>query len=81
MTTIADAPRTTPVRVGRVVTGLVTAFLTFDAAIHIANIAPVVEGSRTLGFDPAVMPYVGVLELALVGLHLARRTSVVGLSC
>jgi len=39
-----------------VITALVAAFLLFDAVIHILHIAPVVEGSRTLGFDVDVMP-------------------------
>jgi hypothetical protein len=83
MTTIA-APRpaattrTGAARAGLVVTVLVSAFLLFDAVIHVLNIEPVVEGSRTLGFDPAVMPYIGVLELACLGLYLVRRTSAIG---
>jgi hypothetical protein len=84
MTTIA-APRTatgsthrTATRTEQVVTALVSAFLVFDAVIHVLNIAPVVEGSRTLGFDPDVMPYIGVLELLCVGLYLVRRTSAIG---
>lgn len=51
----------TGVRIGRVITALVAAFLLFDAVIHILNIAPVVEGSRTLGFDVDVMPWIGAL--------------------
>ena len=82
MTTLT-APRSTSrtgtsARTGQVVTVLVSAFLLFDAVIHILNIAAVVDGSKTLGFDPDVMPYIGVLELALVGLYLVRRTSVLG---
>jgi hypothetical protein len=82
MTTLT-APRSTSrtgtsARVGQVVTVLVSAFLLFDAVIHILNIAAVVDGSEKLGFDPDVMPYIGVLELALVGLYLVRRTSVLG---
>jgi hypothetical protein len=87
MTTITDTrgtsrttrtPGRTAVRVGQVLTVLVTAFLLFDAVIHIANIAPVVEGSRTLGFDPDVMPFLGVLELACLALYVVPRTAPVG---
>jgi hypothetical protein len=85
MTTIAADRATTTTRTapraattGRVVSGLVAAFLVFDAVIHVLNIDPVVEGSRTLGFDPDVMPWIGLLELACVGLYLVRRTSAVG---
>ena len=83
-TTAASTPDTgastasTARRVGRVVTVLVTAFLAFDAVIHILNIAPVVEGARKLGFDPELMPYIGVLELACLALYIVRRTSAIG---
>jgi hypothetical protein len=72
------ASPTTAARIGRVVTVLVAAFLTFDAVIHILNIAPVVEGARTLGFDPDVMPLIGVLELVCLALYVLPRTSAVG---
>ncbi|NUR05860.1 MAG: DoxX family protein [Nocardioidaceae bacterium] len=81
MTSIATArPRTstTATRVGVAITALVSAFLAFDAVIHVLNIDPVVEGSHTLGFDPAVMPYVGVLEAVCLALYLIRRTSPIG---
>lgn len=69
---------TTTARAGQVVSGLVTAFLLFDAVIHILNIAPVIDGARALGFDPDVMPVIGVLELVLVVLYAVPRTSVLG---
>ena len=68
----------TAARVGQVITVLVTAFLTFDAAIHVLNIEPVVDGSRQLGFDPDVMPYIGVLELMCLALYAVSRTSAIG---
>jgi len=72
------ATTTTAARAGQVVSGLVTAFLLFDAVIHILNIAPVIDGARALGFDPDVMPVIGVLELVLVVLYAVPRTSVLG---
>ena len=84
MTTNLATPRTSStrtgaaVRVGQVLTVLVTAFLLFDAVIHILNVQAVVDGSRALGFDPDVMPYIGVLELACLGLYVVRRTSPLG---
>jgi len=78
-TASAPVARTrTVVRIGQVVSALVTVFLLFDAVIHVAAIAPVVDGARTLGFDPDLMPLIGVLELLLVGLTLVRRTAVLG---
>lgn len=75
---VTGSPTTTAARVGRVVTALVAAFLAFDAVIHILDIAPVVDGARTLGFDPDLMPYLGVLELACLATYLVRRTSAIG---
>jgi hypothetical protein len=82
--TTASAPASTTAtsataaRVGLVVTVLVTAFLAFDAVIHIVKIDPVVDGSRTLGFDPDLMPFIGVLELVCLALYAVRRTSAIG---
>jgi len=76
--TTVPARAATAVRIGQVITALVAAFLLFDAVIHILNIAPVVEGSRTLGFDVDVMPWIGALELALIGLYVVPRTAVLG---
>jgi hypothetical protein len=72
------APTATAARVGRGVTVLVTAFLAFDSVIHILNIGPVVDGARALGFDPDLMPFIGVLELVCLGLYAVRRTSAIG---
>jgi hypothetical protein len=82
MTTLAT-PRTTratstATRSGQVLTALVTAFLLLDAVIHVLNIAPVRDGALTLGFDPDLMPLIGVIELVCVGLYVVRRTSPLG---
>lgn len=66
------------VRAGRAVSWSAAAFLAFDAAIHVLAIEPVVEASETLGFDAALMPWIGALEAALVVLYLVPRTSVIG---
>ena len=76
--TTVPARASTGVRIGQVITALVAAFLLFDAVIHILNIAPVVDGFRTLGFDVDVMPWIGALELALIGLYVVPRTAVLG---
>ena len=72
------SPRRAAVRAGRGISWFLAAFLTFDAVIHVLNIAPVVEGSRTLGFDVDVMPWIGALELVLVVLYVVPRTAVLG---
>lgn len=65
-------------RAGLAITALTAAFLLFDAVIHILNISAVEESSRTLGFEPGVMPWIGALELLLVVAYLVPRTSVLG---
>lgn len=66
------------VRVGQAVSALVSAFLLFDAVIHILGIAPVVESFRELGFDPGVALPIGLLEVACLALYVVPRTSVLG---
>jgi len=82
MTTLATplttSTRSAATRTGQVLTALVTVFLVFDAVIHVLNIAPVRDGAQVLGFDPDLMPLIGVLELVCVGLYVVRRTSLLG---
>lgn len=78
LTATPSNPTRSYARAGQVLSVLVTAFLLFDAVIHVLNIAPVRAGSVTLGFDPDVMPLIGVLELACLGLYVVPRTSVIG---
>ncbi|RVW09419.1 DoxX family protein [Prescottella agglutinans] len=64
--------------VGRVVTGLVVAFLLFDAGIHLANIQPVRDSMAEYGF-PDYAPYImGVVMLACLALYLVPVTSILG---
>jgi hypothetical protein len=63
---------------GRILSGLVVAFLLFDATIHILKPAPVIAGFTQLGFPVSVSVPLGVLELVFVILYLIPRTSVFG---
>jgi hypothetical protein len=63
---------------GWLVTGLVAAFLTFDAVIHLLNVPAAREGSLRLGFDPGLAPFMGSVEVVFLALYLYRRTSVLG---
>jgi len=78
LTTPRSVPSTTAARTGLVLTALVTAFLLFDAVIHVLEIPAVVDGARTLGFDPGLMPVIGVLELVCLALYVVPRTSLLG---
>jgi DoxX-like family len=63
---------------GRVITGLVTAFLIFDGSIHLTKIAPVVQGFAELGFPLRLGVSLGIIELICIALYVCPRTSVLG---
>ena len=63
---------------GRILWVLAVPFLLMDAGIHIANIAPVVEASRQLGFPPHLMPAIGIVQLVCLALYLIPRTAPLG---
>ena len=63
---------------GRVLSGLMVAFLLFDGAIHIAKIAPVVQAFAQLNFPIELAVTLGVIELVCLTLYVYPRTAVVG---
>lgn len=73
---------TTPSRkarwTGRIMTGLVAAFLAFDAIIKLVMIQPVIDGARLLGYPPSTMVTMGVLLLGSLIIHLIPRTALIG---
>jgi hypothetical protein len=64
--------------IGRVLTGLVVAFLLFDAVGKLLMLAPVVAGTRQLGFSLGIIRPLGVLLGVSTLLHLFWRTELVG---
>jgi len=63
---------------GRIFGGLVTAFMTFDAVIHLLKPAPVVEAFAKLGFPLRLAVPLGIIELVCVLLYVVPRTSILG---
>ena len=63
---------------GRIITGLVAAFLLFDAGIHIMKPAPVVEAFAKLNFPIGYAVPLGIIELVGVALYVIPRTSILG---
>jgi hypothetical protein len=63
---------------GRIITGLVAAFLVFDAVIHIMKPAPVVEAFAKLNFPIRFAVPLGIIELACILLYVIPRTSILG---
>jgi hypothetical protein len=66
------------VRAGQVISLVVTAFLLFDAVIHMLAIGPVAESFRELGFPAWQALPIGIVELACLALYAVPRTSVLG---
>lgn len=63
---------------GRVLTGLIVAFLAVDAVAKVIPLAPVVEASQKLGIGVDVIRPLGVVLLASTLLHVVRRTQIFG---
>ena len=63
---------------GRVLTGLVALFLTFDSVIKLLMMQPAVEGTTALGYPASAVMWIGIIELVCLALYLMPRTSVLG---
>ena len=63
---------------GRILSGIVVAFLLLDAAGKLLKVAPVMEGTVKLGYPESVVFPLGVLLLIGVVLYLVPKTSVLG---
>lgn len=62
----------------RILTGLSTLFLTFDAAMKLASHPEVIEGSQKLGIPAQLAPLTGAILLACVALYAFPRTAALG---
>ena len=63
---------------GRVISGLMVAFMVFDAVIKLMKIKPVLEASARLGLPLDVTVDVAVVLLVCVVLYVIPRTAVLG---
>jgi hypothetical protein len=63
---------------GRALGGLAVAFLSFDAVIKLARLAPAVAGTVQLGYPPSVILGIGLIELFCVLAYAIPRTAIVG---
>ncbi|HTA21728.1 MAG TPA: DoxX family protein [Polyangia bacterium] len=76
--TTAARPSRRRLWTGRVLSGLVVAFLLFDAAMKVVRLPVVVEASRQVGFSEASTFGIGVVLLACVITYLVPRLSLMG---
>ena len=63
---------------GRVISGLVVAFLVFDGVIHVLKPAPVVDAFSQLGVPLRLSVGLGVVELICTALYVIPRTAFIG---
>jgi len=63
---------------GRLLSGLIAAFLAFDAVIHLLKPAPVVEAFARLHFPLSLSVPLGIIELFCVAVYLIPRASALG---
>ena len=68
----------TQIVVGRVLSGIAIAFLTFDSVAKLLRVQPVIDGTRQLGYSPDVVFGLGVTLLCCVLVYLAPPTSALG---
>jgi hypothetical protein len=63
---------------GRVISGLLAAFLAFSAGIKLAGHPSGPETLAALGWPPESAPWLGLLEAAILVLYLVPRTAILG---
>ena len=63
---------------GRILTGLSSAFLIFDASMKLIKPAPVVQASLRIGYPESALVATGIVLFACTLLYLIRQTSVLG---
>jgi hypothetical protein len=81
MTTVSQTAGATPramVWIGRVLSGLLVAFMLFDSIIKLIKIEPVTQSFAQLGYPDSVARPIGAMELVITALYVISRTSVLG---
>jgi hypothetical protein len=63
---------------GRIISGIVVLFLTFDGVTKLMKIDPVVRGMRQLGYPVTLAPAIGTILLICVIIYVIPRTAPLG---
>jgi hypothetical protein len=63
---------------GRILSGLVVLFLTFDVSIKLLGVQAAVDGTAQLGYPASTLLPIGLIGLACLVLYLIPRTAVLG---
>jgi|SRR5581483_293524 len=68
----------TSVWAGRIATGLVALFMTFDGIVKVLKTQAAIEGTAKVGFSENVLIPLGIVVLISTALYLIPRTSILG---
>ena len=68
----------TPFIAGRILSGFAALFLLFDAAVKVLQLPMAVEGTAQLGYSPAIILPLGLIQVAFLVAYLIPRTSILG---
>jgi len=63
---------------GRIVSGLVVAFLAFDSVMKLVQAGPVIEGTARLGYPVSSIVPIGVILALCVAAYVIPRTAIIG---
>jgi len=63
---------------GRIISGLMVAFLLFDSSVKLMRLPGAVEATVRLGYPARLLPSLGITELTCVVLYVIPRTSILG---
>jgi hypothetical protein len=64
--------------IGRALSGVAVLFLTMDAAMKLLQSPAAIEGTTKLGYSPAVILPLAIIQLVCLALYLIPRTAVLG---
>lgn len=78
VTSNSNPPARAALWTGRVLSGLVALFLTFDAVAKLLKVPQVIEGSAELGFPVSTLVTMGLALLGSLVVYLIPRTAPVG---
>lgn len=63
---------------GRIISGLVAAFMTMDGMMKLLKVQAAVEGTVKLGYSESVLVPLGIIVLLSTAVYLIPRTSIIG---
>jgi hypothetical protein len=64
--------------VGRVLTGIAVAFMTFDVGVKLVGAKEAIDGTVQLGFNPNMVLPLGLIQLVCLILYVVPRTAPLG---